>query len=600
MKNKDYLKKAAAMAFVCLAALPTLADGLVPKANEKGDRFGFADASGKFVIKPSYDQVAPFTDGFAIVRKGNVFGTIDERGKEIIPIKYNVLERVDDNVMMVAVDGHYKDGLLVGEKYGFLSTDGTEIVKPEYIDMSPFNTFGVATITDKKGKTGLLNRKYEFALPPEFTYIAPFNSLGMTWANIGGRLSDNKIVGGKYYILDSNGNYVVEGAFPSLGYYIPYSWRPDANAKKTMSDMDYRLWNTGNSYHFWRRANLNTTVGTPLPTDIKGWWASSRTDGRYNGVYALDGTLLIPEKIFWFASFPEDGVCVVSDKEGSYNFVSMETGKPILTSNVDSMWGFQDGYAVCGVRGLQYIVDNKGAQISQGYQAIFPRNGDMHVIKTPSGYGLIDYRGNVIVPPTATNISHASPEGLSLVTNSRGTGYANATGYVIQPDYIDGFPFANGYAWVKDLQGWTLINAANVPVTSERFHSGMLLGGKAARFWGQKTDSGPWECYDLATGMKVFDKGFGNAYNYGVHYDGLALVAHPEHPKLWGIIDMDGNEVLPMSFGIDQIHYAYAEFLARGSRPWTASDTFFFNVRTNPARNGFSINQIIQQSFWDF
>ena len=105
---------------------------------QENEKFGFKDSIGNVVIAPKYDRVESFHKGFAPVNiggsyfvtewgytafKGGKWGFIDQTGKEITPIKYDVL-------------GQFKDGRALVElnrKFGYIDTTGKEVVPIIYI-----------------------------------------------------------------------------------------------------------------------------------------------------------------------------------------------------------------------------------------------------------------------------------------------------------------------------------------------------------------------------------------------------------------------------------------------------------------------------------
>lgn len=81
---------------ICLALFCFSAEGfaqtidysLVPYRS--GDEWGFADVNRKVIIKPAYDNVAWFSEGYAAVEKNGKWGYINKAGKLVIPIKFTV------------------------------------------------------------------------------------------------------------------------------------------------------------------------------------------------------------------------------------------------------------------------------------------------------------------------------------------------------------------------------------------------------------------------------------------------------------------------------------------------------------------------------
>lgn len=54
----------------------------------RGDKVGFYDANGKWVIEAQFEAVRPFKNGFAAAKKGELWGLIDKKGKWVINPNY--------------------------------------------------------------------------------------------------------------------------------------------------------------------------------------------------------------------------------------------------------------------------------------------------------------------------------------------------------------------------------------------------------------------------------------------------------------------------------------------------------------------------------
>lgn len=82
----------------CCISTISIAQHPQPYQDEKTNKYGYQDASGKIVIRPVYDIAYEFTDGkYAEVNigadypnnKGGKWGIIDTKGKIIIPVQYD-------------------------------------------------------------------------------------------------------------------------------------------------------------------------------------------------------------------------------------------------------------------------------------------------------------------------------------------------------------------------------------------------------------------------------------------------------------------------------------------------------------------------------
>lgn len=78
------------LTFFLLCTLPVFAQepdmSLVPY--RKGNLWGYADADKNIAIKPEYDEVNLFYEGYAVVKKGGKYGYINKDGKVVIPMKF--------------------------------------------------------------------------------------------------------------------------------------------------------------------------------------------------------------------------------------------------------------------------------------------------------------------------------------------------------------------------------------------------------------------------------------------------------------------------------------------------------------------------------
>ena len=77
-----------------------------------GDRWGYIDKAGKYVINPQFDDAWPFEDGLALVEIDGKWGVIDKSGKYVINPQFDFISVV------------FSEGLAlveIGGKYGYIS-----------------------------------------------------------------------------------------------------------------------------------------------------------------------------------------------------------------------------------------------------------------------------------------------------------------------------------------------------------------------------------------------------------------------------------------------------------------------------------------------
>lgn len=146
------------------AVRPISEDRILVKA--KNGLYGFADKTGKMVIKPTYKSAASFRHGWASVCDANGnWGDIDPDGKVMVPLKWdNTIVRSERNPQFMWVKK--KDDPLF---YCYNIKDGKIQFNNGYRGVRNFNTDykGVAFVNKSNTSWGVVNDKGEEIVPVE-------------------------------------------------------------------------------------------------------------------------------------------------------------------------------------------------------------------------------------------------------------------------------------------------------------------------------------------------------------------------------------------------------------------------------------------------
>ena len=172
----------------------------------KNGKFGLLDRQFKEVIPAKYNQTSFFNKGLFIVETGNKWGIVDKADKTILPFQFESLGYLDEAGYMQASK---KSG------NGYVDQTGKEVVPCTFYNMFPFSE-NLAHYLDKQedGKYGVINRKGETIVPPQYDGIEPFKN---------GMAAVSKTVGDvtKWGYIDSTGKEVIPTQYESARDFSP-------------------------------------------------------------------------------------------------------------------------------------------------------------------------------------------------------------------------------------------------------------------------------------------------------------------------------------------------------------------------------------------
>jgi hypothetical protein len=131
-----------------------------------GDKAGYIDYTGQFVIAPMYSRTRDFDpdNRAAIVSKETKSGIIDLQGEILVPIVYHSLRRIKT---MKDTDG-YLYIANIDDKYGVINLRNQIVIPLEYDYINPETEF---FIVRKDRKVGVLNLSNEVIIDLEYGEI---------------------------------------------------------------------------------------------------------------------------------------------------------------------------------------------------------------------------------------------------------------------------------------------------------------------------------------------------------------------------------------------------------------------------------------------
>lgn len=198
--------------------------------------WGFIDDSGEFVIGPKYDGVFEFSKyGIAQVYTKNSFGAINEKGEEVITLKYRDIMDIEEGYLS-ANDGEayhvfnhkgelqfttdeylfigpYSDGLFVTAKtddnnnllMGHIDKSGKPVTELKYMRAYDFIN-GVAIVMVEEDSYQLIDKKGKVLKELDYTLVVPSEDEEMYLV---------KDKNNEYGYLDKNGDLLI---WPKYSY----------------------------------------------------------------------------------------------------------------------------------------------------------------------------------------------------------------------------------------------------------------------------------------------------------------------------------------------------------------------------------------------
>lgn len=171
-------------------------------------RWGYADESGKIVIKAQFDAARPFADGLAQVgvldeelpeveaHPNLKWGYIDERGRVVVELRYTVLRGFSENLAAAAVlDAERPERPMLGRgsrlnlKWGYVDRSGSEVVPMQFLFAGDFaeglahvnavgggGDGGEGSLCGPPANYGYIDRTGALVIKPRFTFAARFEN----------------------------------------------------------------------------------------------------------------------------------------------------------------------------------------------------------------------------------------------------------------------------------------------------------------------------------------------------------------------------------------------------------------------------------------
>lgn len=483
-------------------------NGLVKVRSEFTEASGYMNKSGEIVISCRFSNASSFMNERAIVEMRDNVGVIDVQGNEIIDIKYEFIDPLPNGYFLTVIDNEYvikdnigEDVLALSSGFfnGFVLNDGTflfeveidghhTIVNESFVELMPahynnifqiendffycdsifgsvniwnstsrkniFNVHDFSVIddlfiiqvkefVDVDAKYGIYDPKTEtYLLEPEYKNIEPLSfGEGLFIAT---RSDDLK------GIIDKNGTILTDFVIKDIHEY-------NAENFIVYEDSAGLLGTIGLGGTIAEAAAYSDIIDSVIDTRIV-----VNSEGLY-GFIDEYGYQTISPQYFEANNFSEDLALVKTlDELFGWTYVSLN-GTPITLKTYRGGSDFNNGLATIRVEDQNgeeayKLISKTGIELTTvAYRVISPNvDGYSRVVDLPgsSYYGLLNEKGELIVPCTYTSIDYPTSD-MIRVTNDAGLyGFYNIQGdLVIDLTLHLAFPFSNNLAIVENVNG---------------------------------------------------------------------------------------------------------------------------------------------------
>ena len=174
--------------------LGDFSEGLV-YASSDGEEYGFIDKTGKYTINPQFDEAYSFSEGLAAVKVDEKWGYINKNEEFVISPQFDRAYNFFDNLACV----------VSGDKYGYIDMSGNYVINPQFLDAQFIFTDELAYVYKDGRGYGFIDKEGQFVIYPQFYFTGIFMN-GIA----------NVEINEKWGIINKNGEYIVNPQFDFL------------------------------------------------------------------------------------------------------------------------------------------------------------------------------------------------------------------------------------------------------------------------------------------------------------------------------------------------------------------------------------------------
>jgi WG containing repeat len=433
-----------------------------------GGKWGYLDTLGKWIHPAEYEQALPFSNGFAVVKKGGKWGVIDEQFTFVVQPEYDFVEELytGDGKVLLSVGhlrsrygfidslgnvvvkpqfqeaGTYFEGLArvrIDGRWGYADMDGNMVIEPRYREASDFHE-GRARVRNQRN-WGYIDQQGNAITPERFLRAGDFHE-GLAWVQVEGEMG--------YLGLD--GQFVIQPTYTEAGNFSQGRARVRLRGGDGLIDPAGK-WVLPPNYY----------KAHPFQDSI-----ALVQDGPLRGILRHDGTWLLRPRYKDLTTFSEG---LASFRTGlEYGFIN-SSGSVAIPAEFANVRKFSCGLAAVMIQGRWGFIDTSGkVVIAPQFADVKPFTEDRAAVRVGKKWGFIDRAGNMVIPTEYDQVT-AFQSGRAAVQLARhGWGFVNTDGTLVIPCAYDQVGiFRNGIVPVCKDRKWGVMNQYGALVTLMKY-----------------------------------------------------------------------------------------------------------------------------------
>jgi len=284
-------------------------------------KYGFIDKSGDWHIKPTFDSLGIFYNGYADSYRNGKNGIIDSKGIIIIENKYDFVGHVENDIALI----------LLNDQFNYVDLQGQLISNKYFSDAEDFSNGLAGVQYNDNGKWGYLNKKGELQIDTLYEYISDFKN------------NKAEVEIDDYTFLINNRGKILdtiiemprkERAFTLIGYSGNGTLGIVNQKGDTIMNPQY------NSFGYVQNG--------------KFWFNEKNKYGLADTI----GTILIEPKYEYLSYFSDNGLATAKIK-GKYGYIN-ENGDVIIDFKFQDARGFKYDLASVKFNDKWGFIDRKG------------------------------------------------------------------------------------------------------------------------------------------------------------------------------------------------------------------------------------------------